>query len=242
MLRLSHGVEDGARLVRRGAAAAVHVGDLEEVGLRCAADALHHGRRIAGEVISEMGEDAIRVVDAGRQLGDRDLRIDLSLLAGLGVCLRDANRFRLSLILPGLGVVGLLLRVEAGEDTVEFGGSFKVGAYQGQGVCVVPQVVLVIKLVLDCVVDEGAQENDVGARAQGSVSVGGGRRAREAGIDHDKLGAVVVPRLVDPAHRDGVVLRRVGANHKDDVGVLGVHPIVGHSTATASGADTGHRR
>ena len=100
VLRLAHGVHDGARLVRRpgGAEGLRH---LEELLLGRAADLLHHLRRVAGVVLLQMGEDAVGVVQALRLLDDRDLLLHVLLDAGGRVLLLDRDRLLFGLVLPG---------------------------------------------------------------------------------------------------------------------------------------------
>ena len=73
------------------------------------------------------------------------------------------------------------------------------------------------------------------------VEVGHRRRAGEARVHHDELGLVLDLGLDHPLEAAGVGLGGVAAHDDDDVGVLDVHPVVGHRAATERGGQTGHR-
>ena len=240
VLSLAHGVHDGPRLVR-SAGGAVELSHLEKLLFRRAADLLHKFRREAGKVLLQVSEGAVGVIEACRLLGHGHLLLDRYVFAGDRVLLRDRDRLLLLLILPRRGVIRPRLGIIAGEKAIEVGRTLEVWMNECEGVCVVLDVLLVVEPVLERVVDQATEEDDVGAWAQWHVEIGGGRRAGEAGVDDDKLGAVLVPRLIDPGHGRWMVLSRVGALDQDAVGVLDVSPVIGHGTAAKRGAETGHR-
>ncbi len=66
-------------------------------------------------------------------------------------------------------------------------------------------------------------------------------RTGEAGVDHDERGLVMGLGLDHPFEAAGVRLGGVAAHDDDDVGVLDVHPVVGHRAAAECGGQTGHR-
>src|SRR5204863_9740986 len=91
------------------------------------------------------------------------------------------------------------------------------------------------------VVDQAAEEGDVDTGPDRGVEIGDGGRAGEAGIDVDDLRAALIPPDVGPLPAAGVVLRRVGPDDQDHVGVLEVAPVVGHGAPTEAAGQTGHR-
>ena len=97
-------------------------------------------------------------------------------------------------------------------------------------------------VVLDAVVDHAEQERDVGALADRRVEVRHRRRAREARIDHDQLGAAVGFRLGDPFEAARMRLGGIAAHDDDEIGVLDVGPGVRHRTTAKCRGQTGHRR
>jgi hypothetical protein len=122
--------------------------------------------------------------------------------------------------LPARGVVFLLLAVEAREEAVELGRPLELVAHQGEGVGVRLDVDLVVEAVLDGVVDEPAEEDDVGAAADRRVDVGARRGAAEARIGRPRAWPCAPSRaLLIPANIDaGWFLRRVPADDEDHVG------------------------
>lgn len=63
----------------------------------------------------------------------------------------------------------------------------------------------------------------------------------EAGVHHDDLGALLL-RFDGPLEAHRVRFGRVAAHDQDEVGVLDVHPGIGHGAATKGGGQCGHRR
>ena len=66
------------------------------------------------------------------------------------------------------------------------------------------------------------------------------RRAREARIDHDQLGAVLLG-VQEMQHRDGVRLGRIAAEQEDRLGVVDVVEAVGHRPVAEGAGDAGDR-
>ena len=131
---------------------------------------------------------------------------------------------RVELVSPGLGVVGVVLRVVAAEEPIlEVEGLVA----QVEGVGVGDDVILVVQLVDDDVVDHRVLERRVGAGPDARVDVRPGRGPGVARIDVDELGAVLLG-LPDPLVGHGVVLGDVAAFHEDRLAVLQIDPVVGH--------------
>ena len=103
-------------------------------------------------------------------------------------------------------------------------------------------VLVVIAVVGQGVVDQPAEERDVGAGADLDEAIGDRRRAIESRIDAHQLRVAVPPRLHDEAEPDRVVLSRIAAHGEDDVRVADVGPAIGHRSASERGGQTGHRR
>ena len=201
-----HRIEDGAGFVGPPRPAE-RAGDLEKIfhpGSGYGADGFDV---VAGVVFLQQLVDAARVAH-GRVLARRSVGIE-----GVG------PRFR---------IVRFLLIVEGTEHSV-----FEpVGvADDERGVGVVTHVLPVNELVLQGVVDESAEEGDVGARAKLGVDVRLGGRSRVTRIDGNQLCAVI-QRLLDPFERNGMILRRVAPYGENGIGILQVYPVVGHGTTT----------
>ncbi len=106
---------------------------------------------------------------------------------------------------------------------------------------VVADVVFLDAVLGKGVVDEAAEEGDVGADADLAVEVTDGGGASEARVDGNELGIAISLGFHDPAEADGVIFGGVSAHGKDDIGVGDVVPAVGHGTASEGGGQTGHR-
>ena len=72
--------------------------------------------------------------------------------------------------------------------------------------------------------------------------VGHGGGAVKAWIDHDQLGAALFFCLDRPLEAHRVRLGGVAAHHQNEVGVLDVHPAVGHGATTKGGGQCRHGR
>ena len=98
-------------------------------------------------------------------------------------------------------------------------------------------VLLVVELLGDDHVEHGVEHRHVGAVGE-LEHVGGMALERLAArVHHDELGAAL-RRLLEEGRRDRMVLRRVGADHDDDVGVLALVEGRGHR----GGADAFQQR
>jgi len=80
------------------------------------------------------------------------------------------------------------------------------------------------------VVDQAAQEHDVGARADRRVHVGHRGRAVESRIDHDQACLVVCLGLGHPFEPARVRLGGIATHDQDQVGILDVDPMIRHRT------------
>ena len=116
----------------------------------------------------------------------------------------------------------------------------KVFIHQKSGVGIIGDIVLLIKVVLDHVVNETAHQGDVGAGPQAHEQIGLGRRPGEARVHHDELGALV-HGLGDPFETDGMVFGRVAADDHDAITVGDIVPVVGHGAPSEGGPQRGHR-
>src|SRR5215204_5331256 len=221
-------------------------GYLEESLLRGAADLLDHLGRVPGEVALEDLEHAARVLQ--RHVGRaRHAGMHLPALALAGLA-NDASLAppdggvidRVALVTPARGVVLFALLVPAGEQARGVGILEVVGDDRGR-VGVDLDVLLEVLLVLEDVVDQAPQESDVGARSDGCVDVTHGARAREARVDVDELGALLLGDHGVP-EADGVGLCHVGALDEDAVSVLQILQVGGGAAPTVRDAQTGHRR
>ncbi len=128
----------------------------------------------------------------------------------------------------------VVAREQAVIESVPFG-------YDEGGVGVGLDVFVLDLVVTEQVVDHPAQEGDVRAGAERRVEVRHRCRAGEAGVYHDECGVIVGLGLGYPFEAAGVSLGGVAAHDDDDVGILDVHPVVGHRTASECGGQTGHR-
>src|SRR5207245_2215969 len=103
------------------------------------------------------------------------------------------------------------------------------------------QVFLVDPLVFERVVDQAAQERDVGAGADLHEHVRHRRGPRESRIDHNHLGVATPFGFDSPFEATGVVFGRIAAHDQHHVGVLDVDPAIGHRAASKCGPQTGDR-
>ena len=91
------------------------------------------------------------------------------------------------------------------------------------------------------VVNEAAEERDVGAGADLDEPIRDGRRPVEARIHAHELRVTVPPRFHDEPESHRVVLGRVAAHRQNDIRVADVRPAVGHRSSSERGGQTGHR-
>ncbi len=230
------GVDHAADLVG-GAGGPELVGDGEELVHRDPGDLRHHLRRVAGVVVLQLLEDAPwilqRGVDAGERRPGRRRALGQS---GVGGVLALGRR--LALVVPHRRVVAALRLVVAGEQAVV---ELEVLGDEERRVRVQLDVVLVVQLVLEHVVDQTAEEGDIGPGADRGEHVGDRRRPREARVDVDDPRSPLVSPDVGPLPPARVVLGGVGPDDQDAVAVLEVAPVVRHRPTAEAGGQTGHR-
>src|SRR5581483_1788632 len=158
--------------------------DVEEVADAAAARLRDELRRVAGEMALEDLEDAPwvlqRQVFLGRLalLGHRAAAAVSRLLALRELALLDRG----ALVLPLRGVVRALRGIRAGEEPVEVLGVRELVRDDRGCVRVVLHVLVEPALVLEDVVDDAAEERDVGPGADADVPRRHRARAREPWI------------------------------------------------------------
>ncbi len=209
------------RLVSALSGAAVRgeqLADLQELVLRRAADARHHLRRVAVDVLAQKVDDAARILPGVVDLGEALI---------------------VQLVVPARLVVAARVFVVAGEQPVL---EAEALLHDQAGVGVGAHVLVLDRVLLQQIADHAAQEGDVGSRADRRVEVGDRGGAGEARIDDDELGAVLDLRLDHPFETARMRFGGVAAHDDDHVGVLDVLPGVGHRAATECWGQTGHRR
>ncbi len=254
----AHGVADGGRFIGAGG------GDegfrrFQECVPGHAAVALDGFRRVAREMALQDLEDAARMLQ-GAILVLLGFFLDLAAaivavsaagraaqtMSGAGGMVRGAGIGGLGLgsfVQPGAGIVlvlQLVVDVQAGEDAVQVFGVLEFLANDGGGVGVVDHVIVEVAVVLQDVVDDGAEEENVAAGAQRDPDIGHGRGAGEARVDVDDPGAALARRHY-PLKSDRVLLRHGGAHDHDGVSVVQALLRGGGAAAAERGAQTGHR-
>ena len=117
----------------------------------------------------------------------------------------------------------------------------EVRTKQAGGVRVVQDVFLLIKLVLQDVVDQTAVEGKVRTRTDARIDVGSGGRAGVARVDHDPRGALVLSAF-NPTGGERMVFDVVRTDRHDDVGVGEVAPVARHGAAPERRSKAGHGR
>ena len=245
MLRLTEGVEDGARLVGTAGGGEDLPDLLHDVGIH-AGDARDELGRVAGIVTLHDVEDAVRILKGHVALEDLEVR-RLELRRARTVDPGEGGAFGsvpdglvIDVVAPGFIVVALRFRIPAGKEAV-IDVELEVGTQQAGGVRVVQDVFLLEKVVLQDVVDQAAVEGKVGARTDAGVDVGAGGRTGVARIDHDPRGALVLGAL-DPAGGERMVFDVVRTDRHDDVGVGEVAPVARHGAAAERRRKTGNGR
>ncbi len=137
----------------------------------------------------------------------------------------------MAVVLPRGGVVGALDGVPAREQAVEVLGVEELVADERGRVRVGQHVLSEVELVGEDVVDDPAEERDVGSRPQRHVDVGQRAGAGEPRVDVDHLCAAAL-RLDHPLEADRVALGHVRTLDDDHVGVLQVLLERGRAAAT----------
>ena len=92
------------------------------------------------------------------------------------------------------------------------------------------------------VVDDAAEEGDVGAGADRRIDIGHRRRAREARIDDDQPRLVVRLRFSDPLEAARMRFGGIAAHDEHQVGILDVDPVIRHRSTAKRRGKTCHRR
>lgn len=173
-------------------------------------------------------EDATRILEG--LVADRRAAGVEGLVGILGLAARGCLR-REVLVLPTHAIVRHVLGVVSGEETVEiFGVPERVG-HDRRGVRVVYDVLAEFAAFAEDVVDDAAEERDVGARPDRHVARRDGARAREARIDVDHLRALLARRH-HPLEADGMALGHVRPHDEDAVGELQILLERGRAAAT----------
>src|SRR4051794_31546608 len=144
----------------------------------------------------------------------------------------------LAVELPGLWIVRAGLLVESREQAVEVLGVAEVLADDVRGVGVGDDVLAEVELVLQDVVDDPAEEYDVGPDAERHERIRDGAGAGEPRVDVDDLGAARL-RLHDPLETDRVGLSHIRALDHDAVSVGQVLLESGGAATPEAGPQTG---
>ena len=219
VMRPAQRVETGQHPVRRGGRGD-QLTDLEKGFNRRAAQLMHLFRRIAIDVVLEQIEHAARMLK-------RVIHLRIALIVQfVGPSRPVVADFRI------IGVVA------AEQALVEA----EILAHDERGIGIRLHIRPVDGVLFQQIADDAIQEGNVRAGPDRHVQVRHRRRAGEAGIDHDQLGLVARLRFHRPLEADRMRLRRVAAHGDDDVGMLDVHPGVGHRPAPETGRQRRHRR
>ena len=144
-----------------------------------------------------------------------------------------------SLIIPARTVIRVRLIVETGIKAVF--GKLESFLEQERGVGEICQILFGDALIFDRVIDNAAEECDIGACADLQEHIGSGSGARETRIDHDRLGVANALGLNRPLETARVVFSRIASHDQHHVGVLDVDPAIGHRTSSKRGPQTGDR-
>ena len=139
-------------------------------------------------------------------------------------------------IVPRRFVVDLSGGIEAGVESIV--GKLKTFLNNERRVGVIEQVIVGKATVLNGVVNQPAQEGDIGAGANLEKEISGGGRPRQARIDHNHFGIAVQLRFNRPFETTGVVFRWIAAHDQHHVGVLDVDPAIGHRPASECWSQT----
>ncbi|MCY1440184.1 hypothetical protein D9M71_564490 [compost metagenome] len=144
------------------------------------------------------------------------------------------------LVAPGgLVRIGALLGVVAVEEAVLEAEAF---LHDEARVGVVEYVLVLDLVVVDQVLDQTAEEGDVGTGADRRIHVRHRGGTGEARIDHDQPRLVVRLGFGDPLETARVRFGGVTAHDEDQVGILDVGPVIGHGSAAKRRGKTCHRR
>ena len=131
-------------------------------------------------------------------------------------------------IVPRGLVVTLRLGIKAGEHPVRVGRQLEIALDDKRRVRVVDQVIFRDAVVLDGVANDAAEKSDVRTGANLAEEIGDRGGAREARIDGDYLGIACTLRFDRPFEPAGMILGWITAHDEHHVGILHVHPAIGH--------------
>ena len=224
------------------------VGGLEELILRDAGDTFHHFGCVALILLLQQLIDAARMLQGEierdfrgkHRRGWRGARRERR---SWFVCRRGRDRFAGEVsaffIIPGLFVVDLFLGIKSGEETV-FGQRESVFNNEC-GVGVIDEIFLRDAVIFDGVLDDAAEEGDVGAGADLQIHVGVRGGAGQTRIYNDGFRVAVDFGFDRPLEAAGVVLGGIPPHDQHHVGVLDVDPTIGHCAASEGGPQTGDR-
>src|SRR5579871_2719954 len=140
---------------------------------------------------------------------------------------------------PRGSIVGFFFGVPAGEETFEFFGVFELFGDDYGRVGEMDAVLAEDEVVGQDVVDEAAEENDVGAGADRHPHVGDRGGAAEARVNMNDRSALLFG-FDDPLKANGMVLGHVGTHDENDVGVGEIFGRAGGTAAAECCAQTGH--
>jgi len=201
-------IQDGRGAVRH-TGAGHDPGDLQKVFLGRAAQRTHRFRGVALDMLAQQVEHAAR---------EHAARVGQRLVA-------QRVTVRADFVGPRRFVVHLLVGIETAEQAVF---EIEVLAHDQGRVGIRPDVLVVDLVVAEQVIDQAHQERGIRAGADRRVHVRHRRDAAEARIDHHHRGLVAHLGLDRPLEADRMGLGGVAAHHQDHVGVLNIHPMVGH--------------
>ena len=117
----------------------------------------------------------------------------------------------------------------------------KISFDQERGVGVIGHIIFMIKFICQRIIDETAEQGNVGPGPQAHEKVGLGRGAGKAGVNHDELAPFFLD-LGDVLETDGMVFGGVAADDHDAIAVGQIVPVVGHGASTEGGPQRGHGR
>src|SRR5216683_906623 len=141
-------------------------------------------------------------------------------------------------VIPGGLVVTLRLGVKAGEHTIRVGGQLEIVFDDERSVGVVDQVIFRDAVIFDSIANDTAEESDVRPSANLAEEIGDRGSACEARINRDYLGVARAFGFDGPLESAGMVLGWITAHDEHHVGILHVHPAVGHGPASERWSQT----
>ena len=143
------------------------------------------------------------------------------------------------LVAPGIRVVLFLLLVPAGKDAAQIFGIAKILADDHGRIRIVLDVLAEVLVILQRVMNQSAQEENVGAGTQGYPDIGHRRGAGEARVDVNNGGAAFT-RCHDPLEAHRMVFGHRRSHDKNRVSIFQVGQCGGGAAAAQRCAQTGH--